>query len=337
MMRRSVRVNTRKISVEEFKQKASQNGWKLEPVPWCLEGFYIDRPQEQREEIALGSLQEHEDGLIYIQEGSSMFPPQVVDFEEGEVILDASCAPGSKLTQIANRAPDSLVIGNEPKQKRLIATTTNLERLGIDNVILTQYDASYFAKITPNSFDKVFLDAPCSNIHTLSDADKVSQRKIKYMAGIQKRLIKEAFVALKPGGYLIYSTCTVSHEENEENVKTLLKKFPQAKLEPINLEKLGLKSDIDSEFLPGTVRMKEEHYGSEIFYIALIKKEKTTPVNFESRKIFNWNKCTIKQKTDPENYHLEYVHCKWVIPKAVLKNAWHIVEKITPKWIGIKK
>lgn len=332
-MKRSIRVNTRLISVEDFQMLADKEGWQLDPVPWCKEGFYIDR--DDKDDVALGSLQAHLDGLFYVQEASSMFPPEIVEHSGNELILDASCAPGSKLTQIANKNLDALVIGNEPKAKRLLATTTNLERLQIDNVVLTQYDASFFAKITPNSFDKVFLDAPCSNIHSLTDVDKVSSRKIKFMASIQKRLIKEAFKAVKPGGFLIYSTCTISEDENENNVKTLLEKFPQAELVPVDLEKMGLKSEISSEILPGTVRMKEEHYGSDIFFIALIKKNKSTPTELEGRKIFNFKKFIDKKATTATEYIIDYMGARFQIRKELLTSHFNILEMMTPKWLGL--
>lgn len=313
----------------DFRALAQENHWTLDPVPWCPEGFFIDRPAAEIETTPLGSLKEHKNGLFYVQEASSMFPPQVVDYTPGEIILDASAAPGSKLTQISALAPDSLIIGNEPKTKRLIATTTNLDRLEISNVVLTQYDVSYFGRITPNTFDKVFLDAPCSNIHSLSDLDKVSQRKVGYSAGIQKRLIKEAFQAVASGGQLIYSTCTVTEEENELTVRELLNTFPEAELTPIKIPNL---KDLNSTILPGTIRMKEEDYGTDIFYIALIKKTAYTPVTFHSKKIFNFKKF-VSQK-DKEFYNLKYSGHNWQIKKSLINPHLATIEKLTPKYIG---
>ena len=216
-LRKSLRVNTLKISVVDFMQLAKQANWQLKKVPWCPEGFFVDRVDRS---IPLGSTWQHAAGLFYIQEAASMLPVSKVQQENPTYILDLCSAPGSKTTQLTNRFPKSLIVANEVDRKRAIALKQNLTRQGVTNVIILSVDAAKLAHFLPNFFDLVLVDAPCSGEGMIRKNPKVlefwDEKKIEYMAGIQKRISKEALKTLKPEGELIYSTCTYAPEENEE-------------------------------------------------------------------------------------------------------------------------
>lgn len=231
-LRKSLRVNTTKISVTDFQKLAESSGWELTPVSWCPTGFFIERVDRS---TPLGSSWQHLAGLFYIQEASSMLPVEKIVATQPAYILDLCSAPGSKLTQLAGKFPESIIIANEVDRKRAIPLQQNIVRQGLTNVIVTSLDPNYFADKLPEFFSVIVLDAPCSGEGMIRKDPKVlefwSEKKIKYMAGIQKRISQAAYRTLAPGGELIYSTCTYAPEENEDILALLTSTNSDLKLE----------------------------------------------------------------------------------------------------------
>lgn len=162
-LRRSIRVNTLKISVADFLQLTAPYGWTLTPIPWCEEGFWIERDNEDA--LPLGSTAEHLSGLFYIQEASSMLPVAAL-FADGNApqrVMDVAAAPGSKTTQIAARMNnEGAILANEFSASRVKVLHANISRCGISNVALTHFDGRVFGVAVPEMFDAILLDAPCS-------------------------------------------------------------------------------------------------------------------------------------------------------------------------------
>jgi hypothetical protein len=162
-LRRSLRVNTLKISVADFLQQVAPYGWQLTPIPWCEEGFWIERDDEDA--LPLGSTAEHLSGLFYIQEASSMLPVAAL-FADGDMpqrVMDVAAAPGSKTTQIAARMGNKGgILANEFSASRVKVLHANISRCGISNVALTHFDGRVFGAALPERFDAILLDAPCS-------------------------------------------------------------------------------------------------------------------------------------------------------------------------------
>jgi len=161
-LRRSLRVNTLKISVIDFLALVQAYDWRLEPIPWCAEGFWIDREDE---ELPLGSSAENLIGLFYIQEASSMLPVSVLFADGGKPhrVLDIAAAPGSKTIQIAALMNNKGgIVANEYSSSRVKVLHANLSRSGVKNVALTHFDGRVFGAALPESFDAILLDAPCS-------------------------------------------------------------------------------------------------------------------------------------------------------------------------------
>ena len=237
-LRKSLRVNTLKMSVKDFKEWAKERGWEIEPVPWCNEGFFIDR--ESREE-ALGKDLLHLLGNVYMQEAASMLPVELLDPQPGETILDLSAAPGSKSTQIVAKmgrptfAPNGAMVGkgvlvaNDMKEKRLWTLNGALQRSGTVNAILINKLGQWYGKHMTERFDRVLIDAPCTAQGTLrkdpSALTYTSENSIGKAAKLQRELLEAAIHATKVGGRIVYSTCTLTPEENEEVVMSLLNKF----------------------------------------------------------------------------------------------------------------
>lgn len=276
-LRKSIRINTLKVTPSLFHERAAQKGWHLTPIPWCEHGFWI----EEQQETPLGNSAEHMSGWFYIQEASSMLPVTAL-FQGQETyhsVLDCAAAPGSKTTQIAARMNNQgLLVANEYSASRLKVLHANIERCGVVNTALTHFDASIFKDWLPESFDAVLLDAPCSGEGTIrKDVDALknwSQESCLSIAETQKQLIESAFHALKPGGRLVYSTCTLSPEENQDICQHLLDTFKEAvSIEPLEALFPQCEKALTEE---GYLHVFPQTFDSEGFFIARFRKNSST-------------------------------------------------------------
>lgn len=236
-LRRAIRVNTLKISVTDLISRLKDK-WELTPVPWCKEGFWIKyKGEDNRRDV--GNLIEHTLGYIYIQEPASMIPPIVLDPKPGETVLDMCAAPGSKTTQIAQYMKNKgVLLCNDYKGMRVKSLGLNVQRMGLTNAVITLMHGRFFSK-SDVQFDKILVDAPCSGVGTIRKSLKTlsiwNPNMIRRLAGTQKQLIQTAFDILKPGGELVYSTCTLEPEEDEGIIDYLLKNNSDAKVMDIEL------------------------------------------------------------------------------------------------------
>ena len=278
-LRRSIRVNTLKATIADVKKRIGKV-WTLTPVPWCKEGFWIKHATEDRRDV--GNLIEHTLGYIYIQEAASMIPPVVLAPKPGDVVLDMCASPGSKATQLAQYMKNKgLLVANDYKWERLQPLGLNMQRMGVSNAVITLGEGRFFS--TPGVFDKILVDAPCSGTGTIMKSLKTvaiwNPNMIRRLAGQQKQLISTAFDALKPGGTMVYSTCSLEPEENEGVITHLLEKYPNAHIEKIKLkikrsepvmEFEGKKYD---ERVRDCLRIWPQDNDTEGFFVAKIFKE----------------------------------------------------------------
>ena len=277
-LRRSIRVNTIKISIKGLKKRLEKM-WNLEQVPWCKEGFWIEHKKKERRDI--GNLIEHSLGYFYTQEAASMLPPLVLEPEKNEIVLDMAASPGSKTTQIAALMQNKgILIANDYKTERMKPLSINLQRCGVANAIITLMQGQWFKEM---EFDKILLDAPCSGTGTIRKSLKTliiwNPIMVKRLAGTQRQLIDTAFNNLKDKGILVYSTCSLEPEEDEAVVDFLLNKYENAKLEPINIKDIK-RSDAISEFenqkyskeVKKCLRIWPQDNDTEGFFVAKIRK-----------------------------------------------------------------
>lgn len=278
-LRRSLRVNTLKISVTDFLTLVQDYDWQLEPIPWCAEGFWIERKDE---ELRLGSAAEHLSGLFYIQEASSMLPVSAL-FAAGETprrVLDVAAAPGSKTTQIAALMNNQGgIVANEYSASRVKVLHANISRCGVKNTALTHFDGRVFGAALPESFDAILLDAPCSGEGVVrKDPDAMSNWSPESVASIaetQRELIDSAFHALAPGGVMVYSTCTLNAQENQQIVNGLLATYGDAvSVEPLGELFPGAKQALTDE---GFLHVFPQIYDSEGFFVARLRKHHSVP------------------------------------------------------------
>ena len=278
-LRRSIRVNTLKISVADFLQLTAPYGWTLTPIPWCEEGFWIERDNEDA--LPLGSTAEHLSGLFYIQEASSMLPVAAL-FADGNApqrVMDVAAAPGSKTTQIAARMNnEGAILANEFSASRVKVLHANISRCGISNVALTHFDGRVFGAAVPEMFDAILLDAPCSGEGMFRKEPEMvrdwKERGPSHYSPIQRNILLQAARMLRPGGMLLYSTCTFSAEEDEGSVSWLLENDSEMRL--LFLDPNVVPGSAESEILPGTLRLFPHLLRGEGHYLALLQKSGDT-------------------------------------------------------------
>lgn len=224
----SLRINTNKISVKDF---LNINPFDLTPIPWTDDGFYYsdaDKPTKHPYYFA---------GLYYIQEASAMLPAQVLPIEENDIVLDACAAPGGKSLKIANKFKDTgILFSNDISISRAQVLLKNLESHGVANMIVMAEDLNSLDQFD-SYFDKILLDAPCSGEGMFRKEPELIKSWLEkgndYYADIQKQLITKAYEMLKPGGMMVYSTCTFSIKEDEEVIEHLLSLHDDIEILPI--------------------------------------------------------------------------------------------------------
>ena len=196
-----------------------------EPVPWERLGYYYDPAARP------GLHPYHEAGVYYLQEASAMAPVQLLDPQPGERICDLCAAPGGKSTQIAGRLlGHGFLLSNEYSPKRAKILSRNIERLGIANALVTNETPQRLAQRLPGFFDRVLVDAPCSGEGMFRKEEAAvtdwSQETVEMCARRQAEILDSAALLVRPGGRLVYSTCTFAPEENEEAVARFLEDHP---------------------------------------------------------------------------------------------------------------
>lgn len=269
-----LRMNPLKSSREAFRE---QMPFILEPVSWAEEGFYY-RAEEQPGKDVL-----HEAGAYYIQEPSAMAVVEILDPQPGECILDLCAAPGGKSTQIAGRMRgEGLLVANEVIPDRAKILSRNVERMGIGNCVVCSEPPERMAELFPAFFDRILVDAPCSGEGMFrkdeTAVEQWSEAHVSMCADRQLMILEEAVKMLKPGGVLVYSTCTFAPEENEGTVSRFLHKHGEFRIEEVPHDAAfapGQAAWVD-EPAPGimhTMRLWPHRLKGEGHYIARLRRE----------------------------------------------------------------
>ncbi len=214
---KAIYVNLSKILLNEFKAVAD---FDIDPISYEKNGFYVDNIKRGRHPL-------HHAGAFYIQEPSAMFTVNAVDFIGDEYVLDMCAAPGGKSIQIANRIQKGVLVSNEVNLSRAQVLNSNIERMGLKNVIITNDTPQNLAKAYANCFDVALVDAPCSGEGMFRRGQEVidswNENLPTLCAKRQAEILECADACLKTGGKLIYSTCTYEIKENEEVIKNFIK------------------------------------------------------------------------------------------------------------------
>lgn len=249
-----------------------------EPVPWCADAFALPAALGAR----IGHCLEYRLGAVYVQAKATTLAVAALDPQPGERVLDLAAAPGGKATQIAAAmANTGVLVANEPRAKRLTALVGNLERCGVHNAIVASTPGSLLARWFHNVFDRVLLDAPCSgdgilckDRHLLAYWSPEDARR----KGLEQiGLLRAAFHMLRPGGRLVYSTCSLSTEENEDVLLGLERRFPgQVEVLPVPRFAGGALAPAVGSSYPGAyarvTRVWPHEHETEGAFVALLGK-----------------------------------------------------------------
>lgn len=254
-------VNQNKIDVDKFKNIVD---FKIEEIPYEQAGFYIDNQKYGRHPL-------HHAGAFYLQEPSAMFTVNAYNFKGDELVLDMCASPGGKSIQIANRIPKGCLVSNEFVYARSQILFSNIERMGLKNVIITNEKPANLAKAYANCFDVCLVDAPCSGEGMFRKGDDVinhwNENLPTMCAKRQKEILISADKCLKQFGKLIYSTCTYSVEENEDIVNWLINNLGYSLID-INCD---MPRGIN---MPNAVRLYPHKVKGEGQFVAVLQKNK---------------------------------------------------------------
>lgn len=224
---RGLRMNTQKITAEEALRILP---FSLDPIPWCPTGFFYrhgsDRP---------GKHVFHAAGLYYIQDPSAMAPVEALEPQPGEKVLDLCAAPGGKTTQIAAKMKgEGLLVANEIMAPRRKALVENMERCGVPHAVVLGERPQRLATRFAGFFDRILIDAPCSGEGMFrkdpETAERWSIKATEQCAALQTEILNAAALMLKPGGFLVYSTCTFNPRENEQVIDRFMRQHPDFSL-----------------------------------------------------------------------------------------------------------
>jgi NOL1/NOP2/sun family putative RNA methylase len=248
----SVRINTLKARPACLLERLLEKEIKFQPFHWYPLGLRLESEKP-------GKLEENLLGYFHIQEEVSMVPPLVLDPQPEELVLDLCASPGSKTTQISQQMKNrGLVVANEPSLARIPSLRANCERLGAVNVAITRYDGRRFPSLL---FDRVLVDVPCSGEGRTRRDPGIwkgsSKRRSLDLQALQVGLLSRAVELTKPGGTIVYSTCTYAPEENELVVEKVLER---ARLVRISLP--GLRSS------PGLLTWEDRDLDRELEHCA---------------------------------------------------------------------
>jgi len=241
------RANYLKIDLTNLRKELLKEGVRFQELNFPQGAFLSKTPLRE-----LQATSSYQNGLIYVQNVSSMLPAFILSPQAGEKILDLCAAPGAKTTQLASLAKNAQITAIEKIRTRYYKLLANLKIQGAEKVTVLLLDGIWVRKKFPEYFDKILVDAPCSAesrfiIHDFHSFKYWKERKVKEMEHKQKKLLHSAFFALKTGGTLVYSTCTFSPEENEGVIEWFIDKFKdKVEVLPIDIPLPGVFAGLSS-------------------------------------------------------------------------------------------
>lgn len=272
----TLRANNIKCSSEELEKYFDENKIEYSKLDWYDDAFIIENATEKE----LQKLDLYKKGYFYLQSISSMLPPLVLEPKEGEVVLDLTAAPGSKTTQIASLMNNNgKIIANEIDRIRCDRLKYNVSIQGADIVEVINEDGQFIGDKYFDQFDKVLIDTPCSGEgrFLLSDSKSYSswsEKLVRELINLQKKLLESAVKATKQGGIIVYSTCTLNLEENERIIDWAIKNL---NVEVLDID-LKIKKSIkgNSKGLDKSIEKTIKIFPNEKmegFYVAKLRKK----------------------------------------------------------------
>lgn len=282
--RQSIRINPLAGEPATIINAMCQLGWRGQQYAWLPEGYTAETGLEELRDSKLV-----ETGQVFIQNAASWLPVVLLDVRPQEDVLDVCAAPGGKTTHMAARSSNlASITANDNSRGRLHKLQATCARLHADISQFTLYDAQYLARRLPEeSYDKILLDAPCSGEGLIryerdKDLETWSVAHIKRLQQLQRKLLVQAWKLLRPGGTLVYSTCTMAPEENEMVIDYALRRLDAVELVPIDIDLPNRRPAVTlwnskqlDERLAGCLRLQPSP-DIEAFFVAILHKPQTS-------------------------------------------------------------
>lgn len=288
-----LRVNTRKWTPGECVTAMRRSGLceRLTPVPWIPNGLFYEK------ELKLSKNPYYYAGLYYLQEPSAMTPASVLPVNPGDRVLDLCAAPGGKSTELGVKLMGKgLLFANDISNSRAKALLKNLELFGIPNICVTSESPEKLASVYQEYFDKILVDAPCSGEGMFRrDPDMVKdwmEKGPEYYGPVQREIVERALEMLRPGGILVYSTCTFSRTENEEVILEVLEKHREMELIPV----AKFEGACDGIGLSGCIRLFPHKIRGEGHFLAMLRKKEDREKMSEGGEIFSQKNGWIEER-----------------------------------------
>ncbi len=272
--RRGLRVNTMKMTPEEFAERAP---FPVKKIPWVDNGFFYP------DDVMPAQHPWYAAGVYYLQEPSAMTPASRLPVSEGDRVLDLCAAPGGKSTELAARLHGTgMLVSNDISVSRARALLRNLELFGAERMLVTAETPENLAGVFPGYFDRILVDAPCSGEGMFRKSPAVleawSPERTTECSRTQRQILQSAWEMLRPGGWMMYSTCTFSPEEDEQVIAWFLREYPDMELQPIEPYDPGFRpgrpawADGNAE-LEKCVRIWPHIMEGEGHFLALMRKQ----------------------------------------------------------------
>lgn len=321
-----LRINTAKLSCQDFEKLSP---FEIRPIPWISNGYFYD------EESRPARCAYYQSGLYYLQEPSAMTPASRLPVEPGDFVLDLCAAPGGKATALGAALNDTgFLLANDISTSRARALLRNLELFGIKNMLVTDEKPARLAQRFPAFFNKILLDAPCSGEGMFRKEEALARdwtpEKSAELSDIQKDLILKAADMLRPGGMMLYSTCTFSPCEDEEVVAYLLRE--RSDMELMDMPDYEGFSEGRPEFL---TPVEHEHPNTSNPTDFIDQTTNSAPVSQRAFDPSSLRKCVriFPHKMDGEGHFLALFHKKGDSLPPVFRPAGKGPDKNTRKWL----
>ena len=263
------RINPLKSSCEEIESLLNANSIEYKKCDWFVLAYIINNNDENK----LRELDIYKEGKIYLQSLSSMIPAILIEPKEGDNILDMCAAPGGKTTLMSILSNNkALITACEKNKIRYDRLLYNIQKQGAKGINIINQDSRELSNYF--SFDKILLDAPCSGSGTLLESidskGSIDKEYVEKLVKVQRKLLDKAITILKSGGTLIYSTCSIFKEENEDNISYILDEYNNLKLEKISREQYTSMEILPTKYNE-TICIKPNGYYEGFFVAKIIK------------------------------------------------------------------
>ncbi len=280
----TIRTNTLRISPEELKTRLEDKGFSLRETKWIDYGFIVN---SEKSDFSIGATHEYLLGYYYIQDFASMIPVHLLAPQPGDNVLDMCAAPGGKTTHMGQLMEGKgTIIATDINESRIKSLISNVNRCGLENCVIFPWDGRKLSRVprVKNWPNKILLDAPCTGSGVIrKDPSRKTSRDIddiKQMSEIQKQLLKSALSIVKPGGLVMYSTCSFHYRENEQVVAECVADFNNVYIVEPYVKDMGLPGLIEAENrefgydMLKTRRLYPNLHDSDAFFYCLMEKKK---------------------------------------------------------------